>query len=66
MSQSEKKIIGKSSQNSPILELIFWRCVFCLYTGTFLLKVVTYYDLRVPSMSVMCLKNKFGWGVGGG
>ena len=37
-------------------------CILFVYT---LLKVVSYYDLSVLSMSVMCLKKKFGWGVGG-
>ena len=36
-------------------------CILLVYT---LLKVVSYYDLRVLSMSVMGLK-KIGWGVGG-
>ena len=38
-------------------------CVLCLYA---LLKVVSYYDLSVLSMSVMCIQNKtkFGKGVG--
>ena len=47
------KKIGKSSQNSTILVLIFWgriQCVFCLY-NYMLLKVV-HYDLSVLSMSV--------------
>ena len=37
-------------------------CILSVYT---LLKVVGYYDLSVLSMSVMGLKKKFGWGVGG-
>ena len=47
-------------------QLIFWSsipCVFCLYT---LLKVVSYYDLSVLSMSVMGFQKKEVWmGVGG-
>ena len=50
---------GKSSQNSPIPVLICWMisipCVLCLYA---LLKVVSYYDLSVLSMSVMCIENQ--------
>ena len=45
-----RKKIGKSSQNSSILILIFCGsipCVFCM-----LLKVVSHYDLIVLSMSV--------------
>ena len=34
----------------------------CIYN---LLKVVSYYDLSVLSMSVMGFQKKFGWGVGG-
>ena len=57
---------GKSSQNSPKPELIFWSsipCVFYLYT---LLKVVGNYDLSVLSMSEMGFQKKvwMGW-VGG-
>ena len=33
-----------------------------LYT---LLKIVSYYDLSVLSMSVMGFQKRFGWGVGG-
>ena len=43
---SRKKIIGKSSQNNPILVLIFWDsipCVSCLYT---LLKFVSHFDFE--------------------
>ena len=53
---------GKSTQNSNKPVLIFWSsitCVFCLYYT--LIKVVGYYDLSVLSMSVMGLKQKFGW-----
>ena len=48
----------KSSQNSPKPVLIFWSSiprVFCLYT---LLKVVSYYDLKVLSMPVMGFHKK--------
>ena len=38
-------------------------CILSVYT---LLKVVSYYDLSVLSMSVMGFQNKFGWGGGGG
>ena len=39
-------------------------CILCVYA---LLKVVTFYDLSVLSMSVMGFQKKFGWGwVGGG
>ena len=58
---------GISSQNSSKPVLIFWSsipCVFCLY-NIILLKVVTYYDLGVLSMSVMGQKT-FGRGGGGG
>ena len=38
-------------------------CILFVYT---LLKIVSYYDLSVPSMSVMGFqKKKFGWGVCG-
>ena len=50
--------LGKSSQNSSKPVLIFFSsipCVFCLYT---LLKVVSYYDLSVLSMSVMGFQKK--------
>ena len=43
--------VGKSYQNSSKPVLIFWSsipCVFCI-----MLKVVSYYDLSVLSMSVM-------------
>ena len=60
---------GKSSQNSSKPVLIFWSSillVFCLYRAyrPTLLKVVSYYDLSVLSMSVMGFQKKFGWGVG--
>ena len=48
---------GKSSQNSPKPVLIFWSsipCVFCL-----LLKVVSYYDLSVLSMSLILVSDDF-------
>ena len=59
-SHSEK---SKSSQNRPISVVIFWSsipCVFCLYMDIHctLLKVVNYYDLSVPSMSVKGFQNK--------
>ena len=56
------RIFFKSSQNSPKPVLIFWSgipCVFCLYNYT-LLKVVSYYDLSVLSMSVMGFQKKLG------
>ena len=34
-------------------------CILFVYT---LLKVVSYYDLSVPSMSVMGFQTKFVWG----
>ena len=37
-------------------------CILFVYT---LLKVVSYYDLSVFSMSMMGFQKKFGWGVGG-
>ena len=37
-------------------------CILSVYT---LLKVVSYYDLSILSMSVMAFQKKFGWGVGG-
>ena len=45
--------VGKSSQNSPKPVLICWGsipCVFGLYIGHTLLKVVSYYNLSVLSM----------------
>ena len=59
-----KTIIGKSSQNSSILVLIYWStmCILFVYT---LLKIVSYYDLSVLSMSAMGLKKVCiggGWG----
>ena len=67
-SHSDKKNIGKSSQNSPIPVLIFCSsipCVsVCIYT---LLDIVSHYDLSVLSGSVMGFpQKKFGWGGGGG
>ena len=46
-----RKKIGKSSKNSPILVLIFWGSIPCVWT---LLKVVnvSLYDFSVLSMSV--------------
>ena len=59
-------VFGKSSQNSSKPVLIFWSsipCVLCLYIQCTLLKVVSYYDLSVLSMSVIGFqKKKFGWG----
>ena len=56
-------LCGKSSQNTSKPVQIFWNSipyVFCLYT---LLKVVSYCDFSVLSMSVMGFKKKkFGWG----
>ena len=51
--------VEKSSQNSSKPVLIVWSsipCVFCLYI---------HYDLSVLSMSMMGLKKKLVWGVGG-
>ena len=56
----KKKLLKKSSQNSPKSVLIFWSsipCVFCLYT---LLKVVIFYHFSVLFMSVMSLNFFFG------
>ena len=57
---------GKSSQNSSKPVVIFWSSipyVFCLYIPC-TLKVVSYYDMSVLSMSVMGFqKKKFGWDV---
>ena len=58
---------GKSSQNGSKPVVIFGssiQCVFCLYTPCTMLKVVTYYDLSVLSMSVMGFHKKVwmgGW-----
>ena len=61
-------LFGKSSQNSPKPELIFWSslpCVLFLTVNT-LLKVVGYYDLSVLSMLVMGFhKSLYGGWVGG-
>ena len=57
---TRKKIIGKSSQNSPSLVLIFGKYTMCILFVYALLKVVAYYDLRVLSMSVMGFPKKFG------
>ena len=49
--------LGKSSQNNPKPILMFWTmCILSVYT---LLKVVSYYDLSVLSMSVMGFQKKF-------
>ena len=58
----------KSSQNSSKQVLILWSsipciCILSVYT---LLKVVSYYDWSVLSMSVMGFKKKYGWGAGMG
>ena len=58
---------GKSSQNSSKPVLIFWSsiplCILSVYT---LIKVVSYYDLSVLSMTVMDFQKKLdgvgGWG----
>ena len=39
-------------------------CIMFVYNYT-LLKVVSYYDLNVLSVSVMGFQKKFGWAVGG-
>ena len=49
----------KSSQNSSKPVLIFWSSILCILSVYTLLKVVSYYDLSVLSMSVMG-----GWGKG--
>ena len=60
--------LGKSSQNSSKPVQTFWSsieglplCIMYVYT---LLKVVSYYELSVLFMSLMCFQKKFGW-VGG-
>ena len=56
-------VVGKSSQISPEPVLIFWStytmCIPFIYT---LLKVVSYNDLSVLSMSVMGLKKSLDRG----
>ena len=64
MFHSDLLLMENHPKKSSKPVLIFWstcsiQCVFCLYT---LLKVVSYYDLCVLSMSV---SEKFRWGVGG-
>ena len=54
----------KSSQNSSKPVLIFWSSIPCILFVYTLLKVVSYYDLSVMSMSVMGFQKKFGWVVG--
>ena len=57
---------GKLSQNSPILVVIFWGsilCVFCVCVYA-LLNVVSHYSLRVLSMSMMGFPKKWNRGVG--
>ena len=54
---------GKSSQNSSKPVLIFWSSILCILS-VYMIKVVSYYDLSVLSMSVIGFQ-KFGWGVGG-
>ena len=61
-SHLEKNKIRKSSQNSPILVLIFWGsipCVFCVYNT--LLKVVNDYDLSAPSVMGFRKSLDRGW-----
>ena len=63
-SRSHSAFFFKSSQNGSKPVLIFWSSipyVFCLYT---LLKVVSYYDLSVLSMSVMGFQKKVLMGGG--
>ena len=55
----------KSSKNSPKPVLIFWSSIPCILSVYTLVKVVSYFDLSVLSMSVMGFQKKFGWGVGG-
>ena len=57
--------MGKSSQNSLIPVLLFWSsrpytiCILFVYT---FVKVVSYYDLSVLSISVMGFKKMWsGW-----
>ena len=54
---------GKSSQNSPKPVLISWSSIPCVFFAYTLLKVVSYYDLSVLSMSVMGFPKKSldGW-----
>ena len=63
--QSYSDFFFKSSQNSSKPVLIFWSSIpyLSLYTCT-LIKVVSYYDLSVLSMSVMGFQKKLD-GVGG-
>ena len=56
---------GKSSQNGPILVLIFRGSIPCVFLCVRLLKVVSHYDLSVLSMSVRGFQKKFGKRVGG-
>ena len=58
---TRKKIIGKSSENIPLLVLILWGSIQCLFVHLHtLLKVISHYDLSVVSMSVMGFQKKFG------
>ena len=66
----EKIVLGKSSQNSPMVVqvyiLIFWGSipfVFCLYNT--LLQVVSRYELNVLSRSVKGFRKSLYRGVGG-
>ena len=60
--------VEKSFQNSSKPVQIFWSSipyVFCLYIHVYCVKVVSYYDLSVLSMSVMGFqKKRMGWWVG--
>ena len=59
-----KIIIGKSSQNGPILTLIFRGSISCVFSGT-LLKIVSLYDLSVLPISVVGFQKRLDRGVGG-
>ena len=55
----------KSSQNSSKSVLIICGVVYHMYSVCTFIKVVSYYDLSVLSMSVMCFpKNQVWMGVG--
>ena len=58
---SHRFLCGKSSINSPKPVMIFRSsipCVLCLYRAYTMLKVVSYYELTVLSMSVMDFQKK--------
>ena len=57
--------VGTLSQNIPKPLLIFWSSTMCILFVQTLLKVVSYYDLIVLSMSMMGLQKKKVW-MGGG